>query len=458
MTQDTILSLRFYYKGMNLDTAEEIRDIKHKLIIGSDKNNQWQILDQSFPPKHLLIKKVKDEFRLFLHKGMQLTVKKGNQILTEENLRTENLLKKNELTLDKNTTGYVTCARDWSIAYEYVKAEQRALTDEDRRIIQQYHRRPDLSPQEKLNRNLIIIIILLTIIGAFLFERLYTPPIIERTLSQRVQIDVTQPEETLVFEEYIPEETPVESEELVMRPIGAATILGFDPSEISGPVVQVPGGQVRITYSEEIVATGSGTPGSGPGTAPSRSGGRATESFSAGDVNQSTVTPGEIFRGDVDAIRRIGMREIDPSVIGGEIEDIHLTEITTTEQLQALVRARQRALSAGIETVDETAIGTATPEMREAAVNIRQYIEPNLRQLHELFAKESQIRNIYGSTQITLYFRPDGQVEGVELEPRPGSFFTDSFKAQAIEIMMRWRVPTNRQLPAYSFQVRFVRS
>ncbi|MBW6515982.1 MAG: hypothetical protein K0B81_05105 [Candidatus Cloacimonetes bacterium] len=463
MTQDTILSLRFYYKGKNLDTAKEIRDIKDKFVIGSDKYIQWQILDKTFPKKHLLIKKAKDGFKLFLLKGMQLTVKKGNQILTEEALRSKNLLKRNELFLDKETTGYVTCARDWSIAYEYVKAHPKVLTEEDRRMIQTYHRRPPLTGQQKISRNSIILVILLTLIGAYLFEKFYTPPVYVRTLSHRVEIEPIIPEETLVFEERImPEDIPVEEGEvdIVGVPGGARDILGFDPGDVSGPIAQIPKGTASITYSEQIVATGTGGgPGTGPGTDGPVSGGRAGESFSVGDVHQSSVTPGDIFRGDIDAVRdRISMRDIDPSILGGQTGDIEFTQITTTEQLNALARARRRALSEGIQTVDEQAIDTTPIGLREDAINIRQYVEPNIRQLHELFAKESQVRNIYGSIQVTLYFRPNGQVEGVNIDPRPGSFFTDSFIAQAVAIMMQWRVPTTRQLPAYSFQVRFIRN
>lgn len=169
-------------------------------------------------------------------------------------------------------------------------------------------------------------------------------------------------------------------------------------------------------------------------------------------------TPGEIFKGDIDTARRMGMRDIDPSLIGGISDDNSYTQITSAEELEALVRAKQRALSAGIQTVDESEIEAVAPEIRDRVINIRQYIEPSLRQLHELFAQESQVRNIYGSLQITLYFRPNGHIEAVSLEPRPGSFFTDSFMARATEIMRQWRVPTTRQLPAYSFQIRFVRN
>src|SRR5690554_1091960 len=120
MTSEKVLNLRIYYKGKNLDTAKEERDIVNKCIVGSAKNIQWQILDKSFPKRHLLIKKAKDSFKLVLNKGMQVTVKKGNQLLTEEALRARKMLKNNELYMDIDSTGYVTCARYWCIAYEFV--------------------------------------------------------------------------------------------------------------------------------------------------------------------------------------------------------------------------------------------------------------------------------------------------------------------------------------------------
>ena len=460
MISDKVLNLRFYYKGKNLDTAKEERDIENKFIVGSDKNIQWQILDKSFPKRHLLIKKAKDSFRLVLNKRMQVTVKKGDQLLTEEALRDRKLLKNNELIMDMDSTGYVTCARYWCIAYEFVTPEKRVLTNEEKKLIQQYYRRPPLSSQQKLSRNLLIIALLLTIIGAFFFERYYTPPMYERSLSQRVQIDpVTIPEEEqLVFEEYITDE-PDEVPEGVEGLTGAAGILGFNPQDVSGPMVDLQGGRTTLTYSEQIIAgEGGAGSGEGPGGAGTATPGRAGTSFDAGAIVQRSGPPGDLFSGDIDAARRMGLRDIDPDAIRGSSEGIAYSHISTEEQLASLARARQRALSSGIEIVDESEIESAEPADRNAAMNIRQYIEPNFGQLHDLFAQESQLRNIYGSIQITLHFREDGRVEAVNLEERAGSFFTESFKIRAIEIMRQWRVPTTRQLPAYSFQIRFVRS
>jgi len=460
MTSEKVLNLRFYYKGKNLDTAKEERDIVNKFIVGSAKNIQWQILDKSFPKRHLLIKKAKDSFKLVLNKGMQVTVKKGNQLLTEEALRARKMLKNNELYMDIDSTGYVTCARYWCIAYEFVTPEKRVLTDDDRKLIQRYYRRPPLSSQQKVNRNLLVIAFLLTVIGAFFFERYYTPPVYERTLAQRVQIEpVEMPEEEqLVFEEYIADE-PEESEEIVEGLTGAAGILGFDPQGVSGPMVDLPGGRTTLTYSEQIVATGEGGTGAGEGPGGgSATPGRAGSSFDTGVITQGSGPPGDLFSGDIDAARRMGLRDIDPDAIRGSTEGIAYSHISTEEQLAALARARQRALTSGIQVVDESEIESAEPEDRTAAMNIRQYIEPNFGQLHDLFAQESQFRNIYGSIQITLYFRENGQVEAVNLEERPGSFFTESFKVRAIDIIRQWRVPTTRQLPAYSFQIRFVRN
>jgi hypothetical protein len=470
MTEDKILSLRFYYKGKNLDIAKENRDIKDKFVVGSDKHIHWQILDKSFPKRHLLIKKAADSFKLILHKGMQLTVKKGDEILTEDSLRSQKLLKNNELLLDKNTTGYVSYAGDWSIAYEFVKPYHRVVTDEDRRMIREYHRRPELDSQAKLVRNVFIIAILLAIIGAVVFENTYTPPVYERTLAQRVQItrEVAPPapppppptQETGPAEEQTgppAEEAPTDA---VATRRGAASILGFDAGEVTGPAVEVPSGPAVATVSEQIVASGAGAgrSGSGPGTAAPGPPGRARSSFDVGAVSPSAPPTGELFRGDIDTARRLGMRDVDASVLGGETGEITYTQISRTDQLEAIGRARQRALSAGLETVDEAAIETLPPEARETVISIRQYVDPNMRQLDELFIQERQVRNIYGSVQVTLFFKPNGQVEAVEIEERPGSFFTDSFKAKAYEIMMQWRVPTSKQLPPYSFQKRFQRN
>ncbi len=472
MAKDKILSLRFYYSGKNLDNAKEGRDIKDKFYIGSDKHLQWQVLDPNFPKKYLLLKKSKDSFILMLKKGMNLTIKKDNNVLDLNDLKNRNIIKGNELFLSKDYSGYVNFSDNWSIAFEFVTPFVKHISEEDRKIIQQYQRRPAPSPQQKLSRNLVVIAILLVLIASFLFEKMYEPPVFERTLAQRVSFEVAPPapveyefEETIAKEEV---QTPAAGEETATevteeRPAaqrGAASILGFDPSAVAAPSASIPTSGVQtITYSEQIVAAGptggrpSGQgPGSGAPSIPSRGGSSFDPSAVAAP---SAAAPGTLFRGEVDA-KRLGLRDVDASILGGVAGDIEVSEITTTAQLSAISQAKERALSAGLETVDEAALESAAPEVKAELISIRQYVQVNFRQIDSLFQQERRVRNMYGSIEVTLFFDPNGQVEAAEIVPRPGSFFTEAFLTKARDLMMQWRVPTQKQLPPYRFPYRFI--
>jgi hypothetical protein len=466
MDNKKVLSLGLYYKGKNLDTARESRDIKDKFVIGSDRHHQWQILDSAFPKKYTLLKKTKDKFKMFVGNKMQLTIKKGDELLDENSLKKNNYLKGNELIMNEDFNGYVKLTNDWSIAFEYVKPYKKVVTDEDRRMIQQYHRQPQPTQQEKLARNLFIIVLLVTIIGALLFDNLYTPPVFERTLATRVTVDVTPvvPEEAPVFQETIPDEPAEAAEEAVEGAEpgagrSARDLLGFDPSASEGgPVADVPRGPAIATVSEQIVAAGpGGRPGRGPGPGGAAvTPGRAGAGFDSSAPVTSSVAPGTLFRGQIDPSKLAG-RDVDASVLGGVGGDIEVTEITTSGQLAALASARQRAASAGLKTVDEAAIESAPADVKADLISIRRYVQPNTRQLDELFRQESQTRSMHGSVEITLYFAPNGQVEAAEITPRPASSFTDAFLTKAVEIMRQWRVPTQQQLPPYRFPYRFIR-
>ncbi|MCB5230781.1 MAG: hypothetical protein WCX83_03065 [Candidatus Cloacimonas sp.] len=473
MSKSKILSLKLFYKGKNLDIARENRDIKNKFVIGSDKHMYWQILDKNFPKKHLLVKKVKDDFKMFINKNMQLTVNKDGQALNADALKAQNLLSGNTLMLDRNTTGSISFSNDWRIEYEFIQPFVTVMTDEDRRLIALYHRRPPLGRQEKLARNLLIIAFLVVLIGGLLFDRLYTPPVYERSIASRVSVDVAPI--TSVDTDYVMEEVVIE--DIEPEPVGdetsasdatatggrhggASSILGFDIGSGTGgggPAIAVDRGPSVITYSEQIVARGAGGGGSGagPGRGPASTPGRASSNFDVGAAPSSSVKPGTLFGGDVSAAKKLGMKEVDASVLGGVTGEIQAAEIITTDQLEALARAKQRAFEYNLETVDEAKIESAPQEYKDDLTNVRQYIQPNMRQIDDLFKQETQIRRIYGSIEVTLYFSPSGQVEAVDIKERAGSFFTPSFKAKATEIMMQWRVPTKKQLPPYRFPYRF---
>ncbi|MCD8479916.1 MAG: hypothetical protein LRZ88_06605 [Candidatus Cloacimonetes bacterium] len=71
-----ILSLRLNYKGKFLDYAKEGKEIRKQFFIGSNKHLQWQILDTSFPDKHLFVKQVGNALVMNIPPGASFTCAK----------------------------------------------------------------------------------------------------------------------------------------------------------------------------------------------------------------------------------------------------------------------------------------------------------------------------------------------------------------------------------------------
>jgi len=91
-----ILNLELRYKGKFLDTAKYLRDFKNKFIIGSDKHLFWQILDDSFPKKHVLITKGrKNSFILHIRDDMDIFIKRRGKQYSKDDLIKSKLLKNN---------------------------------------------------------------------------------------------------------------------------------------------------------------------------------------------------------------------------------------------------------------------------------------------------------------------------------------------------------------------------
>jgi len=74
-----LLNLTLHYKGKVLDRVRYGKDFKSKFFIGSSKYLFWQILDESFPDKHLFLTKKGDQLYLQLPPGAKISCSKGGK-------------------------------------------------------------------------------------------------------------------------------------------------------------------------------------------------------------------------------------------------------------------------------------------------------------------------------------------------------------------------------------------
>ena len=96
-----LLNLKLIYKGKELDTTRQNRDFTSKFYIGSDKHLFWQILDNSFPKKFLLVEKKGQTYVLNIHKSMHVTVQKDKKTLKGKELKRKRILNNNHLILKR---------------------------------------------------------------------------------------------------------------------------------------------------------------------------------------------------------------------------------------------------------------------------------------------------------------------------------------------------------------------
>jgi len=130
--------------------------------------------------------------------------------------------------------------------------------------------------------------------------------------------------------------------------------------------------------------------------------------------------------------------------------EILLEEVIIPEQTTNMIRTVRPTETRCPET-GQAIEAVGIEELRA----MRSHIQQNFNQLDQIFLSESAASDIYGSIEATLHFDVEGRVDSVDIEAGEGSLFTESFLAQAVDLMMSWSVPTERQMPAYRFSYRF---
>lgn len=480
---EKVLNIKLNYKGKNLDIAKYKRDFKKHFYIGSNKNQFWQILDPTFPSKFLLMECDKDKYVLNLRQGMEVKVKKGDHILDTSTLIQERMIKGNQLLLTQDTTGSVIFSQNWEIAYEFQPPYVQELSEEQRLIIKQYGRRAEPTTEYKFARNTFIISFVLTIVFMYVFNMFYKPPVLENTLQNRLayankmaqlvtpEIPTSMQEDLNQSDENAEGNKPVAKSTKGTKGTGAGEIesrFGFDPNATRGSGVRS-ARVIALTTERDLIAEGLGGGGGGGGKGKGKGGGngsgglgsglygggsRGATAFSVTPSGKRTQNMGELFSGNINVAGNRGYKEIDVSALGGKTEKIEAQRIVSSSQIGSV---RSRFVSAGIVAVKETEIASSPPEIKAELGSVRSYVSAYKPQIQNLYVQESQIRDMYGALEFTIYINEGGVIAGVEIKTKAGSFFTDTFKQKAKSIIERWKIPVNKPV-IYTFSWQFIKN
>lgn len=478
---DKVLNLKLKYKDKILDIARHKRDFTKKFYIGNDKDLFWQILDKAFPKRYNLITKHGSSFKMNLRDDMKVTVKKDNQELGIDDLRRANLIKGNTLTLDPSTVGSIGFGGKWEIEYSFSKPYKYTPSPQEISIAKQFAKFPPSSPQEKLTRILVISGIIIAWIALYIAESTYVPPVkvnfTERM--QRIEEFATQVQPEIIEEEVAETEgttdVPVgkskeEMEEEITEQVEYAQEMSSAQFEEEfGLALEVgsgvPGGTgtgdfsnelLEVTEVSEIVAQGSGGPGSGTGPKARRG---ATDLDVAGSGGFDLEGSGDGLGGlgdigGLDLGGTGGFEEVDMASLGGDVGSYNVTKIESKAQFSAVKKR-----FAGIKMVSEGSIKVkqkVSPQTKSIVADIDRVVTTYKPQISKLFGVESMMMDMYGTIEFSIIINKSGKIEAVDIEVIEGSYFTDSFLTKSREIIMNWKIPVKEAI-GYSFRMKFMK-
>ncbi len=485
----SVLNLKLHYKGKLLDVAKYGRDFTNKLYIGSSKYLFWQILDEKFPKKHLLLHKRDDKFFLSLLPAMHISYRKNAQPVSEDSLRASHLNKPGEALLTNDMTGTINVNHDWEISYEFVEPFVRFYTEQEKQVISQYSRRAELEPFQKFARNVTLVALIITIIGLILFDILKPKNGVDITLTERwsqapptatkVETDTTEDQGLAQMEQADQKPAPA----VPGAPQGRAT--AGTAGRKAGPTSLNAffgagtgrGTNVAITTEQDIIAaslgggrgggsgsgrgSGRGSGGGDRGSGPGGGGGDGTGTGSGDGTGFGTVfNPSQIPSGTQ---HLAGLSEGRPlGKLSTQAPSGNVTSYVGNAQRIAPVGRPATKASSSVVTrfsgptvrkVTEGTIASAPVDTRPDLTRIEQGVARKKPQIKDLYNRQSQIKSMYGTLKILLYIDNDGSVAGAQITPVSGEFYSE-FINQLQQLVNNWRFD-NRNLVPYEFYMTF---
>lgn len=457
-----ILSLKLNYKETFLDYAKEGREIRKQFFIGSNKFLQWQILDPSFPDKHLFVKKVGDKLVMNIPSGAEFTCKKDGQDVDHAYLKQQNLLSGNQLVLDPTMSGELQLLKDWNVEFDFRVPYVAVLNEQQRGDVIASARRPDLLPVERFNRGIMLIAAILTVLfliffDLFLSKETYVEETVELRMAQIAQKVVPDIAPTDAAPEITPEApvadapqgtaTTGQGGQASTGSSGISSLLGgsFDPN-----ATQAPANYAIVTVVEGFAVTGSG---GGRVSGIGGSGGGVTAG-GTGTTFSSTQGPGVTT--NIGAIAASGPATQGYSVapvggtgayITGDARGVTVSG-KSWEQSSRDIQIMQDFRSRNIATVTESSISKLDASTQARYTSLGQQVRDRQSQIEAAYRQAQMNQSM--TFRINLFVAQNGNVISADVIPL--GEYPAGFVSEVKRICESWKFNVQQEM---NYQFRF---
>ncbi len=494
----TILTLFLNYKGKDLDVIKHGRHFTNKWFIGSNKFLQWQILDPSFPDKLQLISQKGDSLFLNLVNPNQLSCSQNGKEVDNAQLKSNGILRGNELELRNDMSGTVNLIPDWQIRFMYTEPWVRVLTHEEQQIVAQYSRRSEGTAQERFSRNLMILAVLIS--GVFLVGYdLFLKPVTSTAGTLEAKLAQFQKAERILPSDLPTTNTGMTDAEMAAADAAAkaeAAAQAAANAAAARAAAQVNAGRTRPgtgtgtpgatrtassvfgdftggggtpggTRTSTVVASvsrtftaasrnGGGGGGTGPG--PGGSGGGTgvgnPSSFNPGAIsgyNQSVMGGAVTGTGSIKGSTAIPTGEAVSVATGGNLANL-APKGRPVAQSGADRAAMNTFTAANVSTKTEASIQSAPEADRPDLQKIAASVNTRKGQVEQLYRRAAAIKATSGSVKIRLYIGADGRVKTAVVTPTTEGF-TEQFLRDLKNMVQGWTFPISSQ-QVYEFTYR----
>jgi len=469
-----ILNLYLDYKSKPLDYVKYGKDFTKRFFIGSSKYLFFQILDDTFPEKHLFVTQRGDQFFMQLTPGAKLSCTKDGQPVDSSYLTQNNLLRGTELELKPDMVGVIDIAPNYEIKYIFKEPWINVLTPEEKQIAAQYARYSAPTAMERFNRNLILLFLFLAIVFILIFDLAlkqkfsYDVSLEQKlaTLQKAELVKAEALEQRSTFED----QAPVGEQEAETAPKetaqtgtttgtgtsskSAGSIFGgnfgaFDPNATSSaPTIKA------VTIAEGFAAARPGRSGGGSGP-----GGGAAGVGGGGTAFNPSATGGS-FSSDIGSVvtnaPRIAGSNVRPdagTVVKASGDQSRLApsgvvfgQTAKSSQLASSFKSKK------VAQVSEGSIAAEPVETRTRYEVINNTISARRSQMNALYQKWNAITPFSGSASIRLLISASGNVEATTITPN--GQMPEGFLNELKTLCEGWSFNVNQESD-YTFSARF---
>jgi hypothetical protein len=468
-----ILNLTLFYKGKQLNFAQEGKEIKSKFEIGSNMNLFWEILNTEFPDKFELLSKNENGYLLNLHSSMSYEIQESGQTLTHNDLKTNKILTGKSISLNEKLSGKVSFLQDYEISFSYVNPFIKILSREEKALIKEFDRRQ--KPREGAIFELsfvfgglvVFMSLLLYLVGQY-------EPVVENEIAKKIitaqrmvqQIKIEKETNKMsdeVEKDPIPKPTPirpgdnieeiVRNAELAVEQSINELVGDIDLGDVADEDIDLNANQevsaefLEVNVASEILV---------------ENGVNKNKIINAGLESNFETDPGTgSVLDNVSGLDNVINAEEFENIGNLELSEIEISdfeqpsEIATKKINNVLDFENIDSNFENLTEMDETEIDLEElpKDLRNQMASIKQQIATFRSRLINLYDQESLIVDMGGHLDISLIIAENGEVKSVDVKPLPGSTFTDEFIRLCRKLIMAWKFGVDK--PAkYRFKQR----